>query len=112
MARLTVEDCLPFVDNRFDLVLKAAKRARQIEKGAEPQVPWNHDKPTVLSLREIALGIVNTTPASIAESSDTSNNTEVHSSTSAEIDEFIAQEMPVVAEPTATPESPETAAEE
>ena len=54
MARLTVEDCLPHVDNRFHLVLVAAKRARQIAMGGEPLVPVDNDKPTVLALREIA----------------------------------------------------------
>ncbi len=54
MARVTVEDCLEFVDNRFQLVLVAAKRARQIARGAEPKVEWDRDKPTVVALREIA----------------------------------------------------------
>lgn len=54
MARITVEDCLDKVDNRFQLVLVAAKRARQIANGAEPLVPWENDKPTVVALREIA----------------------------------------------------------
>ena len=54
MARLTVEDCLKYVDNRFDLSLKAAKRARELERGAEPLVKWENDKPTVVALREIA----------------------------------------------------------
>jgi len=54
MARLTVEDCLPHVDNRFHLVLVAAKRARQIAMGGEPMVSIDNDKPTVLALREIA----------------------------------------------------------
>ncbi len=58
MARLTVEDCLPHVDNRFHLVLVAAKRARQIAMGGEPMVPIDNDKPTVLALREIAEGLV------------------------------------------------------
>ena len=56
MARLTVEDCLPNVENRFQLVLVASKRARQIAMGAEPLVPLDNDKPTVLALREIAEG--------------------------------------------------------
>jgi len=43
MARITVEDCLEHVDNRFQLVLVAAKRARQIALGAEPKVPWEND---------------------------------------------------------------------
>jgi DNA-directed RNA polymerase subunit omega len=54
MARITVEDCLQVVDNRFELVLMATKRARQLSKGAEPAVHPGHDKPTVLALREIA----------------------------------------------------------
>ncbi len=58
MARITVEDCLEFVPNRFDLVLLAARRARQIEQGADPLVPIENDKPTVLALREIAEGLI------------------------------------------------------
>ncbi len=58
MARVTIEDCLDNVDNRFQLVLTAAKRARQINLGAEPQVPLENDKPTVIALREIAVGLV------------------------------------------------------
>lgn len=57
MARITVEDCLEHVENRFDLVLKASKRAHVIELGAtDPRVPLDNDKPTVLALREIAKG--------------------------------------------------------
>jgi DNA-directed RNA polymerase subunit omega len=58
MARITVEDCLEHVDNRFDLVLLAARRARQIAQGADPLVPAENDKPTVLALREIAENLV------------------------------------------------------
>ncbi len=58
MARITVEDCLENVDNRFELVLVAAKRARQITLGAEPMVSMDKDKPTVLALREIAEGLI------------------------------------------------------
>lgn len=58
MARVTVEDCLPNVDNRFQLVLVAAKRARQLSDGAEPCVDRASDKPTVVALREIAGGYV------------------------------------------------------
>jgi len=59
MARITVEDCLEHVENRFHLVLKASKRARQLAMtGAEPRVSWNNDKPTVVALREIAAGYV------------------------------------------------------
>jgi len=57
MARVTVEDCLEFVENRFDLVLKAAARAHALESGAaDPMVDRENDKPTVLALREIAAG--------------------------------------------------------
>mgnify|MGYP003652429690 FL=1 len=57
MARVTVEDCLENVDNRFQLVMLATKRARQIAtKGYEPLVPEENDKPTVIALREIAEG--------------------------------------------------------
>lgn len=58
MARLTVEDCLDNVENRFQLVLVAAKRARQISMGGEPMVSLDNDKPTVLALREISEGFV------------------------------------------------------
>ena len=54
MARITVEDCLSVVDNRFELVLMATKRARQLAKGADPTIEANNDKPTVVALREIA----------------------------------------------------------
>ena len=59
MARLTVEDCLEYTDNRYDLVLLASKRARQMARGSEPLVEENNDKPTVIALREIAEGLVN-----------------------------------------------------
>ncbi|MFT4561344.1 MAG: DNA-directed RNA polymerase subunit omega [Gammaproteobacteria bacterium] len=59
MARLTVEDCLPFIDNRFDLVLAAARRARQLSLGATALVDEENDKPTVVALREIAAGVIN-----------------------------------------------------
>jgi DNA-directed RNA polymerase subunit omega len=58
MARVTVEDCLEHVDNRFDLVLLATKRARQLVNGVEPLLPWENDKPTVMALREIAEGLI------------------------------------------------------
>ncbi|MCP5146169.1 MAG: DNA-directed RNA polymerase subunit omega [Gammaproteobacteria bacterium] len=60
MARITVEDCLQNVDNRFDLVLLAARRARQIALGQQPLVEEDNDKPTVLALREIAEGVMTT----------------------------------------------------
>lgn len=56
MARITVEDCLKNVKNRFELVLIAAKRARQLMRGREAKVEWDNDKSTVVALREIAAG--------------------------------------------------------
>ena len=58
MARITVEDCVDRIPNMFQLVLVAAKRARQLANGAEPMVDWENDKPTVIALREIAEGYV------------------------------------------------------
>ena len=59
MARVTVEDCLEHVENRFDLVIKAAERAHLLELGAaDPLVPHDNDKPTVIALREIAEGLI------------------------------------------------------
>ena len=54
MARVTVEDCLEYVENRFELVRIATLRARQIANGSEPLVEVDKDKPTVIALREIA----------------------------------------------------------
>lgn len=54
MARITVEDCVEHIENRFELVLVATKRARQISLGAAPMVAEENDKPTVIALREIA----------------------------------------------------------
>lgn len=60
MARITVEDCLDHVENRFELVMVGSKRARQIATmGKEPMVPEENDKPTVIALREIEDGLVN-----------------------------------------------------
>jgi DNA-directed RNA polymerase subunit omega len=59
MARVTVEDCLPAVKNRFDLVLVASRRARKLALGATPLLDAENDKPTVIALREIAAGLIN-----------------------------------------------------
>ncbi len=68
MARVTVEDCLDNVDNRFELVMLAAKRAKQlVMNGAEPLVEPENDKPTVIALREIAAGKVTTATMAEAE---------------------------------------------
>ena len=61
MARITVEDCLDKIDNRFQMVLVATTRARQIANGKAPLVEEDNDKPTVLALREIATGMVDET---------------------------------------------------
>jgi DNA-directed RNA polymerase subunit omega len=58
MARITVEDCLETINNRFELVLTATKRARQIAHGADALVEEQNDKPSVIALREIAEGLV------------------------------------------------------
>jgi DNA-directed RNA polymerase subunit omega len=65
MARITVEDCLENIDNIFEMVLVAAKRARRVAHGADPMVDLENDKPTVIALREIADGHV--TPAILEE---------------------------------------------
>jgi len=60
MARVTVEDCLENMDSRFELVLVASKRARQLARGHEANLEWDNDKPTVMALREIAEKMVTT----------------------------------------------------
>ena len=65
MARITVEDCVDNINNIFEMVLVAAKRARRVAHGAEPMVELENDKPTVIALREIAEGYV--TPAILDE---------------------------------------------
>lgn len=68
MARITVEDCLNHVDNRFELVMVSSKRARQIAVGGKsPLVPEENDKPTVIALREIEEGLID---ASILDQTD------------------------------------------
>ena len=67
MARITVEDCLDNINNIFEMVLVAAKRARRVAHGAEPMVELENDKPTVIALREIAEGHV---PPAILEEID------------------------------------------
>lgn len=67
MARVTVEDCLDHVDNRFELVLLASRRARQIAQGKEAMVDLENDKPTVVALREIAEGKISNAVMDAAE---------------------------------------------
>lgn len=72
MARVTVEDCLKNVKNRFELVIVASKRARQLMRGKEPKVAWDNDKPTVVALREIAAGFTNIHNVNIVETHEES----------------------------------------
>jgi len=58
MARVTVDDCIAHIPNRFDMTLAAATRARQISVGASPKVEPGRDKPAVIALRELAEGLV------------------------------------------------------
>jgi DNA-directed RNA polymerase subunit omega len=67
MARVTVEDCFDHVDNRFELVLLASRRARQIAQGKEAMVDLENDKPTVVALREIAEGKISNAVMDAAE---------------------------------------------
>lgn len=72
MARITVEDCLDHVDNRFELVMVSSKRARQLALGTkEALLPWENDKPTVMALREIEEGLIT---ASILDEKEESND--------------------------------------
>ena len=80
MARVTVEDCLGRIDNRFDLVLAAAQRAREIFRGSEPLVPWENDKPTVVALREIAEGLENNL-SEVSENDEAESISEASSAT-------------------------------
>ncbi|MDH5737339.1 MAG: DNA-directed RNA polymerase subunit omega [Gammaproteobacteria bacterium] len=84
MARVTVEDCLENVENRFELVMVSSKRARQIAReGKEPLVPVENDKPTVIALREIAEGLVD---ASILNQPD-------HEDIELELERAVASEL-------------------
>lgn len=86
MARITVEDCLDHVDNRFDLVLLATKRARQLANGVEPILPWSNDKPTVMALREIAAGFISTATVQAAQR-------EIDQSAAAMVELALAEEL-------------------
>lgn len=79
MARITVEDCLENVANRFELVMLASKRARQLMRGSvDPTVPWENDKATVVALREIAAGHTDFSDAHQADLVPAAPTTEVH----------------------------------
>ena len=79
MARVTVEDCLEKLSNRFELVLAATKRARQLTTGAaDPLVDWENDKATVVALREIAESKIN--PKTLLNHPDPANEFNTHQS--------------------------------
>ncbi|MBA1146740.1 DNA-directed RNA polymerase subunit omega [Ectothiorhodospiraceae bacterium WFHF3C12] len=86
MARVTVEDCLGQLNNRFELVMAAAKRARKIANGAEPFVPWENDKPTVVALREIADGFVSIEPGAQSDEADAEQGPAIEIETGDEAD--------------------------
>jgi DNA-directed RNA polymerase subunit omega len=77
MARVTVEDCLKHVDNRFELVLVASKRARQLMRGKPSKVAWDNDKSTVVALREIAAGYTDFDTATTAEETLEESHSEI-----------------------------------
>ena len=78
MARITVEDCLENVENRFELVMLATRRARQMRRfGVDPLVPEENDKPTVIALREIAEGLISNEMLDAQEASTEDEELEV-----------------------------------
>jgi len=93
MARITVEDCLDRVDNRFDLVLLACKRARQLTRGVEPLLPWENDKPTVVALREIADGLVTNETLREPEEKEVSIDEELAAALRAEMGPIVNDDM-------------------
>lgn len=100
MARITVEDCLDYVENRFDLVMVASKRARQLQiAGKDALVPEDNDKPTVIALREIAEGLINKkvlneVPAQV-EMDDNIAALEAAAAAAADIEELMSAEIVV-----------------
>jgi DNA-directed RNA polymerase subunit omega len=84
MARVTVEDCLENVDNRFELVRLASRRARQIAQGKDPLVERENDKPTVIALREIAAGLIDEQILDEADAAEKRQFTETESVDGAE----------------------------
>ncbi|MEZ5490006.1 MAG: DNA-directed RNA polymerase subunit omega [Gammaproteobacteria bacterium] len=96
MARITVEDCLDKVDNRFQLVMIASKRARQLQTGGkDPLVPVEKDKPTVIALREIADDLID---VSILKEKQTIEMDEATLEAQHAAEVAVAAEMPAVPE--------------
>ncbi len=113
MARVTVEDCLENVDNRFQLVLVATKRARQIANGKEPMVAWENDKPTVVALREIAEGYIGRTILEEVEGQEVVEREELTGLAAEGVAEMAANtvaEVSVVTEEEETPAADNTGA--
>jgi len=108
MARITVEDCLKNIDNRFQLVLVASKRARQLALGADPLVPAENDKPTVIALREIAANLIN---SNILENNKASPKPPIPIEEISEISKEIIAETQSIAEEPAAQEKTATEAE-
>jgi DNA-directed RNA polymerase subunit omega len=94
MARITVEDCLDHVDNRFDLVLLATKRARQLAGGVEPLLPWQNDKATVMALREIAAGVLSADSIAAAEKKEEDTTKSLEQALAEELAADMQREMP------------------
>ena len=97
MARVTIEDCLDHVENRFELVLLATKRARQLVNGVEPLVPWENDKATVVALREIAAGLISSQTVEEPEEEEMSVDDELAAALEADLN----ADNPVVPESSA-----------
>jgi DNA-directed RNA polymerase subunit omega len=93
MARITVEDCLDRVDNRFDLVLLACKRARQLTRGVDPLVAWENDKATVVALREIADGLVTIETVQEPEEKEVSIDEELAAALRAEMGPIVNDDL-------------------
>ena len=90
MARITVEDCLENVENRFHLVRVASKRARQLMLGKTPTLEWDNDKPTVVALREIASGNINEEMLDAATQAEREEENFSQSEVDAELSELIS----------------------
>ena len=116
MARVTVEDCLDNVETRFKLVLVAAKRARQLSNGAEANLDWNNDKPTVMALREIAEGFVDSTILDevVQVEEDSEESFEITEARMQEVVKELSEAMPAAAASTSEAAAPaaETASAE
>lgn len=96
MARITVEDCLENVDNRFELVMLATRRARGLRKfGNDPLVPEENDKPTVIALREIAEGLVSHEMLDSQEINTEDEEVELSFSINALNDDRIGDDQPI-----------------